>query len=235
VRYLKLALLLPAVLFLAATAWGQTLTSAGTVPKSDIVGSAHDLRTLLAPSGGTVPSYMLCNFCHIAHKTANTLQAYANAPSIYLWNHTLSSVTSYGVYSSPSFDALGTDIADLGGQETVSNLCLSCHDGTVAVNSFYQAQSGLTTTAVYVDPSATVNNLAQTHPVNFTYSAQLATAAGLVVPASTSSVDGGGVVPLFNGKMQCGTCHDPHNGTSHIFERPFPTQTSGTFCTYCHQ
>lgn len=232
-----MALLLPAILFVAGTAWGQTaptLTSAGTVPKSAIVGSAHDLRTLLAPTGSTTAaSYTLCNFCHIAHKTKGFDGA--GVPGIYLWNHTLSSVTSYGVYSSPSFNALNTDIADLGGQETVSNLCLSCHDGTVAINSFYQPVNGINTTATYVSVGATIQNLADTHPVNFTYNAAVATAAGLLVPASTSSVDGGGLVPLFAGKMQCGTCHDPHNGTSGIFERPFPTQASGTFCTYCHQ
>lgn len=230
-RFLKLTLLVPAVLFVAASAWGQT-----AIPKSDIVNSAHDLRATYQSA-----SYALCNFCHIVHKTAATLSTSPNAPSVYLWNHTLSSVASYGVYSSPTFDALGTDIADLGGQETVSNLCLSCHDGTVAVNSFYGGIGNSTYTGdipegtTFMPTDTTINNLTQTHPVNFTYNAAVANSAGMLVPASASSVDAAGLIPLFNGKLQCATCHDPHNGTSTIFERPFPTQTSGTFCTYCHQ
>ena len=79
-----------------------------------------------------------------------------------------------------------------------------------------------------------IKDLTNTHPINFTYNAALASAANLLAPASPTSVDGKGEVPLYGGKMQCGTCHDPHNGASGIFERNFPSQASGSFCTYCH-
>jgi hypothetical protein len=224
VRFMKIALLLPVAFFVAATAWGQTV-----IPKSAIVDSAHDMRVTF-----NAPSYSLCNFCHVVHKTASVLATYPNAPGALLWNHMLSNVSSYGVYSSASFDALGTDIADLGNQQTVSNLCLSCHDGTVAINSFYEPIRGVTTSPTFMPGDTRINDLTRTHPVNFTYNAALANAAHIRVPVSASSVDAAGDVPLFAGKMQCATCHDPHNGTSAIFERPFPEQASGTFCTYCH-
>src|SRR5579859_7605133 len=105
------------------------LASAGQVPKSDILGSAHDFKK--AYNGA---SYSLCNFCHIAHKFGSA----PTGPGYLLWNHTLSSVSSYGVYTSDSMRSTPTEI---GGQLTVSNLCLSCHDGTVAINSWYEAQS----------------------------------------------------------------------------------------------
>lgn len=197
-------------------------------PKSAIVNSAHDLRT----SMGTA-SYSLCNFCHIPHKFAS-VTAPAEAGPL-LWNHTLSKVTSYGVYTSDSFAGYATDITDLGtvATPTVSNLCLSCHDGTVAVDSWYSpVRSTQNTLTMPLD--RTVKDLTQQHPINFTYNAALATAAGMLTPASTTSVDGAGEIPLFNGKMQCATCHDPHNGASGILEQEFPTQTSGSFCTYCH-
>jgi hypothetical protein len=197
-------------------------------PKSAIVDSPHDLRATFQSA-----SYTLCSFCHVAHKTG----AAPEGPGYLLWNHTLSSVTTYGVYQSDSMKA--TDLTDLGGQLTVSNLCLSCHDGTVAVNSFYEPVGNATFDGNIPEDTTFVGNaiirdLSKTHPVNFTYNATVANAAGMLVPASSSSVDAAGEIPLFNSKMQCVTCHDPHNGESGIFEQNFPTQASGSFCTYCH-
>lgn len=198
------------------------------VGKSAIVGGPHDLRTEL--SGG---SYALCNYCHIAHKFSNVTAPATAGPL--LWNHTLSSKTTYGVYTSTTFSGYNTDITDLGSvaTPTVSNLCLSCHDGTIAIDSWYSAVRA-TQNSVFMPTDRTVTDLTQQHPVNFTYNAALANAAGLLVPASTTSVDGAGEIPLFEGKMQCATCHDPHNASG-IMTQAFPTQVSGTFCTYCHK
>jgi hypothetical protein len=216
-------------LLLPTLAWAKA-------PKSAIMNSAHDMRSQF-----TAASFTLCNFCHVAHKTvADTYPA--NVGPL-LWNHTLSSKATYGVYTSDTFSSYGTDIADLGplntGQYTVSNLCLSCHDGTVAVNSWY---APVTCANFQNCPEGTsfmpndrrITDLTNTHPVNFTYNANLANLAGILVPADTKSIDGKGEIPLFSGKMQCVTCHDPHNGKSGIFEQNFPSQASGTFCTYCH-
>ena len=198
------------------------------VGKSAIVGGPHDLRTLLSGA-----PYALCNYCHIAHKFSNVTAPATAGPL--LWNHTLSSKTVYGVYTSSTFSGYNTDITELGGAATptVSNLCLSCHDGTVAIDSWYSAVR-TTQNAVTMPADRAVTDLTQQHPVNFTYNAALANAAGLLVPASTTSVDGAGEIPLFEGKMQCATCHDPHNASG-IMTQAFPTQTSGTFCTYCHK
>jgi len=213
--------------------------------KSLIINSAHDLRAGFAQYGYN--TYALCNYCHIAHKVAASTYP-ANIGPL-LWNHTLSSVTAYGVYTSDIFQAYGTDIADLGplntGAYQTSNMCLSCHDGTVAIASFYdyadaQALNGKeygsgNTGFTFMPSDAVVKDLTNTHPVNFTYyNASWIPQAGVLAPANASSVDGAGAVPLENGKMQCWTCHDAHNGGSSIFEQNFPTQASGTFCTYCH-
>ncbi|MBA3914085.1 MAG: hypothetical protein H0X25_09595 [Acidobacteriales bacterium] len=222
-------------------------------PKSAITNTAHDLRNGVA--GGNqwkAASFTLCSFCHVAHKPGNPLipdpisgnLAPAKAGPL-LWAHQFSNQATYGVYTSDTFAGYGTDIADLGTGNTgattsVSNLCLSCHDGTIAVNSFYEAvtdstfRGSIPEGTVKITGSAVIFDMTQQHPVNFTYNAGLATAAGLLVPASVNSVDGAGEIPLFSGKMQCATCHDPHNGASSIFEQQFPTQASGSFCTYCH-
>jgi hypothetical protein len=214
-----------------------SMSFAARPSKNTMVNSLHDLRSTLKGA-----SFTLCNFCHVAHKTvADTYPSYIGP---LLWNHTLSAKTTYGVYTSGTFAAYGTDIADLGtlngaGYST-SNLCLSCHDGTIAVDSWYAPVTGssykpLPGNTFFMPTASTITDLTNTHPVNFTYyNAPWLSAAGVLAPANSSSVDGAGVIPLENGKMQCWTCHDAHNGASAIFEQNFPTQASGSFCTYCH-
>src|SRR5581483_3969896 len=143
--------------------------------KALLTNSMHDLRSTL---GGA--TFTLCNFCHVAHKTV--ADTYPSNIGPLLWNHTLSSATTYGVYTSNTFAAYGTDISDLGplnaGAYVSSNLCLSCHDGTVAVNSWYAPPACLPTYGpcpqgtTFVPNDARVTDLTNTHPVNFTYYGQ---------------------------------------------------------------
>ena len=56
---------------------------------------------------------------------------------------------------------------------------------------------------------------------------------GVVVPASTRWVDAGEDLPLFDGRMQCATCHDAHNGTPGPFMRRRDTGTA-SICVDCH-
>ena len=223
------ALVVAMVMCIAVSAY------AARAPKSAIFGSDHDFKT---DYNGA--SYTLCNFCHIAHKFGSA----PTGPSYLLWNHTLSNVASYGVYTSDSMRSTPTD---LGGQITVSNLCLSCHDGTVATNSWYEPQLGanfqpLPTNTDFMPEDHTTRDLSKQHPVNFVYpDATTAAAIGVLPAADQSSIDGNGNVPLFNGRMQCATCHDAHAGPSsgaHLFFRTFPSTaaqtTTGTFCVYCH-
>jgi hypothetical protein len=208
---------------------------AARAPKSAVFGSAHDFKTQL---GGA--SYTLCNFCHVAHKFGSA----PTGPGYLLWNHTLSTTASYGVYTS---DSMRSTPADLGGQLVVSNLCLSCHDGTVAINSWYEGQAAknfqpLPQGTLFMPDDMTVRDLTKQHPINFTYpDATTAAAIGIQPAADGNSIDGNGNVPLFQGKMQCATCHDPHAGPSagvSLFFRTFPStpaQTlTGSFCVYCH-
>ena len=222
-----------------------TASWAARAPKSAIKGSAHDfMHGVNADNSWNAASYALCSFCHIAHKFG-TAAASADVPGYLLWNHTLSTQT-YTVYSSPS---MVNPAEPLTGQMTVSNLCLSCHDGTVAINSFYEDISTANyqstigaQTAQYMMDDTTIDSsaLGKQHPINFLYpSSTDAANIGMRPAAATTSVDGNGNVPLYGGKMQCATCHDPHAGPpNHLFFRTFPAtaeQTStGSFCTYCH-
>lgn len=209
--------LLRAFLFLLACCAGPAL--AGT-----ITGSAHDFSAS-AWSGGRI-----CVACHTPHKSDTSI---TDAP---LWNHSNSTAT-YTLYSSPTLKA---SISQPGGG---SKLCLSCHDGTVAVNSF----GGVTGTTMISSANNIGTNLKASHPVGFTYDTALATANGsLHDPASKSVTIGSGTQTktgtiaatlLYGGKMECDSCHDVHNtfavgaaGTGLVKVDP----SGSKICLACH-
>lgn len=202
-----------------------------------ITGSKHDLSTT---GGGTIKSTNqteICVFCHTPHDAIKN----NNIP---LWNHTLSSVTTYGVYTSPTFDGAGT-VADLGAANNatnaaVSNLCLSCHDGTVAVNSLNNASNANPTSTFAGDGKIPVGStnlgsatdaLKNDHPVNFTYNPGTGAGLddGLVAAASLTGVK------LYSNKVQCASCHDPHTSadpSGKAFLRV--TMAGSQMCLKCH-
>jgi predicted CXXCH cytochrome family protein len=199
------------------------LTAARPGIGGTITGSLHDFTTK-AWSGGRI-----CVACHTPHKSDISV---TDAP---LWNHKNSTQT-YTLYASATMNATG-----IGQPSGLSKLCLSCHDGTVAVDSF----GGATGTTLI----SAVNNLgitlADDHPIGFTYNTALATADGSLFDPSTKSVTIGtgaqtktGTIAsllLFNGKMECSSCHDVHNtftvGTTGLTRI---AQAGSQICISCH-
>lgn len=196
-----------------------TLTSAVTllaiapalVQAAGISGTKHDLST--RGWGSTE----LCVFCHAPHNTDKTV---TDAP---LWNHKVTTA-SFAVYASPTLNAT------VGQPSSSSRLCLSCHDGTVALDSF----GGVTGTHTLTGTNLLGTDLVNDHPISFTYDATLAASdsGGLVVPVSASKVDAAGTVPLFAGKVECASCHQVHNSVNQPFLR-IPN-TGSALCLKCH-
>lgn len=211
--------------------------------KWQMVGGQHDLTSNAAGLNGAqtwttkvVAASSICSFCHTAHDNEGT------ADRTFLWAHELPA--AFGTpYSSPTLQASpGTSATSQTAQ------CLGCHDGSVAVSTggygmplvtedFSVAGVAKTSGGKLSDPALIVP-LSRTHPVSFAYDSTLAAKHQLRIPANTTSVDGFGIVPLFNGNMECATCHDPHKKTG-IMRRQFPTgatqdNATGSFCLYCH-
>jgi len=200
------------------------LVAARTGTAGTLAGSSHDFSTAGWNTGGKV-----CVTCHVPHKSDTTV---ADAP---LWNHTLST-QSYTLYTSPTLKAV---IGQPGGN---SKLCLSCHDGTIAVNSF----GGVTGTTMISAANNLGTTLKDDHPIGFTYDTALATAKGSMFDPATKTVTIGSsptktgtiaAVMLFGGKMECSSCHDVHNtfavgakGTGMV-----TMDTAGSkICVACH-
>ncbi len=81
-----------------------------------------------------------------------------------------------------------------------------------------------------VMPAGTSNigaDLTDDHPVNFRYDAAL-------FAADNSLHDPSGLtgVRLFNGFIQCASCHDPHESTNSTFLRV--DNTGSALCLKCH-
>ncbi len=172
-----------------------------------ITGTAHDL------SGRAWGTNEICIFCHTPHNAAATLLA----P---LWNHG-SSAATYTVYSSSTLNAVPGQPAG------TSKACLSCHDGSVALDT-YGTRTG---TNMISGTAALGTDLSNDHPVSFTYDAALATAdGGLVTPASTSLVVTG--IPLYTSKVECASCHSVHDNANGNFLRN--TNAASALCLKCH-
>lgn len=188
-----------------------------------VVGSDHDLR-----SWGSNDD--VCGYCHFPH------QATAAAGQDPLWNHTLQVTASYGVYGSDTMNAAPTDIGGQAvGSASVSFLCMSCHDGTVAIQSLYKTPHSAPSGTDTITGSALIGtDMSDDHPINFTYDTALATADGdLVSPSSSMAVDAAGEIPLFGGTVQCASCHDPHDNNNEPFLRK--TNVASALCSSCHQ
>lgn len=77
------------------------------------------------------------------------------------------------------------------------------------------------------------------HPISFTYDAALASADGTLNTPGASSIGG---LPLWNGKVECVTCHDPHinyidntpGGNSAYTPFLRKTMSSSSLCFTCH-
>jgi predicted CXXCH cytochrome family protein len=190
------------------------LALAGAVPAA-ITGSAHDFSTANWNFTGEI-----CQPCHTPHDAGLSV---SGSP---LWNHQVTSAT-FQLYASPTFEGAAT-IAQPSG---TSKLCLSCHDGTVALDSSGGFAGGK---SFMFSPLGT--DLRGSHPISFTYDSGLAeTDKGLYNPAIKTSGLGGtiGVDLLHEGKLECSSCHDVHNasGEDYLLVK---SNAGSALCLTCH-
>ena len=187
---------------------------ASNMALAQITGTAHDF------SGDGFSGGEICVVCHAPH---NNIANVAGAP---LWNHEVT-VATFTVYTSDSLDA--TDITQPDGQ---SKLCLSCHDGTVAVDNF----GGTTDGTTFVTGGALLDtNLGNDHPISFTYDSTLATLDGGLEDPSTANSGLGSTIDadmLFGGSLECASCHDVHDNTIGPFLRI--SNAGSALCLTCH-
>jgi Doubled CXXCH motif (Paired_CXXCH_1) len=228
------------------------------VAQATIIGSTHDFSssgTAGAQSqmgiatfvwGGETNTYQNpCQVCHIPHKAA--LPSAANAP---LWNHAVATnaTTKYVTYDqagSATFNSLGLGALTLGS----SVACLSCHDGSIAINQSYgkttfNGNGGVGTNApsfaieVYNPGDGKFDSggtyLTRMHPIGVSYSAAAAADPDLNPVASLPYAQ---MLKGISKSVECASCHDIHRtiGASATVSHDLIVDLNGgQLCLTCH-
>ena len=237
---------------------------------NSIEGSRHDLTSFNMRGYGTETGPMtgatfndykqVCVYCHTPHSQNST------AP---LWNRQLPELTGYQMYTSPNFDSEAHSAPD-----GVSLACLSCHDGTVAVDAVIEKPEFHEDVGTHyrmsleggagTDSCGKCHNLAEgvyggiggahdatiryltkdlrdDHPVSIAFPS-FDLDPGFNQPP-IEKADGGrtfpnGIQTFAGDKVQCASCHDPHDPDEQNTEGRDPflrtSNKNSALCLTCH-
>jgi predicted CXXCH cytochrome family protein len=191
--------------------------SGGSAFSQSVVNTVHNLSVSGPGTVRAVSETEVCLFCHTPHQSK---------PASPLWNRQDPGVT-YVLYNSSTAQAM------TGQPDGSSILCLSCHDGTIALgNVLNRTADILMTGGITRMPPGNKNlttDLSDDHPVSFLYNSALAASDGQLKDPSEVLFP----VTLENGRLQCTSCHDPHRDIYGSF-LVVSNQFSG-LCSKCHE
>lgn len=164
----------------------------------------------------------ICVFCHTPHHSNAVMP---------LWSRDLSDQT-YVLYKPVSM------VATLQQPRGASRLCLSCHDGTIALGLLshgrvldpnLKAFSDMPAIQAETDPRKNPNlgtDLSDDHPISFVYTPK----PELVNPAALDPV----IKLEQETYLECTSCHNPHNNRNGNFLVANTDLQRDALCTMCH-
>lgn len=227
--------------------------STQAIARTLIKDTRHNLSNWGSYNVRAVSETQVCIFCHAPHNADST-----QAP---LWNHEDTTNNSFGMASSTYMNPGNTYGGDatFDNQPTgISKKCLSCHDGTVAIGSTTN-NGTIEMTGSNIDiatgklkssaPGNLGNDLSKGHIISFQYT------DNLVTWLNDAARYGSGRFNTFNDpdtpkmldktrRMQCHTCHDPHNdwcndpaskiGKDPLWRLECNAAGNGSVCEKCH-
>jgi predicted CXXCH cytochrome family protein len=175
----------------------------------------------------------ICIFCHTPHNAS---------PGAPLWNHVVSPFTDYINYWSPTLKSYAS-AEDAPPIDGFSKLCLSCHDGTVALGALINRGETVETVPDFLTFGMSGyigTDLSGGHPISIIFDQALANARNadpellqLNWPITDKDVK---LYATQGGKgVQCTSCHDPHGGKGESGAPPFwHKKTYDEVCLVCH-
>jgi len=164
-----------------------------------------------------------CTFCHAPHSGLGGVSG--------LWSQTLSQA-NYTPYTSTTYHETGNTKPPLG---VTSSLCLSCHDGTVAVGqSVPYGRVQMTGSLAQGDSFGT--NLTSSHPFSLVLPMKDAPDLVQSLVSQGKTNDPLQKVKLINGNIECISCHNPHVQNTDQVAQGFLVRdsSSGQMCLACH-
>ena len=193
-----------------------TIAAVGLADES-IVNSKHDLSVRGPGPIRAVYETEVCVFCHVPHNAA---------PQTPLWNRENPRV-HYNIYDSSTTDAR------IDQPSGPSKMCLSCHDGSMALGNVLSrpASAPIVMTARTMPPGHgdLSFDLSDDHPIGFHYDRALANTDWQVRAPELVTRD----LPMGpHNEVHCSTCHDPHNNQLGDFLRI--SDQMSAICTTCH-
>jgi len=198
-----------------------------------VVNTVHNLSASGPGEIRALDETEVCKFCHIPHSAAVPQQ---------LWARRLSDAQ----YQVPEIRQGGQTRMSAPQPDGSSRLCLSCHDGTVALGDIggrprrIGMAGGERLSPGHKGYIGT--DLSGSHPISFVIPDQDPDVTGessdmALRPLSVIRADPD--VPIDNkGKMQCTTCHDPHTDRHYqkdVVPRFWVKPSVQEVCLTCHQ
>jgi predicted CXXCH cytochrome family protein len=177
-----------------------------------IIGTKHNLSFSGPGEIRALTEDRICVFCHTPHNAS---------PYTPLWNRAIKP-QNYTLYQSSSLSAMPWQPSG------PTRLCLSCHDGSIALGEVLKPAGGLEMNNELVSARRSYigTNISDDHPVSFHYYDSLPNPElSPVLPA--------GLHFYGEGDIHCTTCHDPHddsNGKFLVKDNRF-----SALCLTCHE
>jgi hypothetical protein len=205
-----------------ATGTLMTLTA-----RAGILGSPHDFSSQSWNTDPADPA-TVCSTCHTPH--------HADSSVVPLWSHQ-TTATTFKMYNNANVAVANLQATVDAQPAGPSKACLSCHDGTVAINTYGGANLSARIThgsPVYITNSANVTaeavgDLTHSHPISLSFTPSIVGSganqdkwlynpnttpvltpdSGTFVPGNDMTING--FLLGGNNRLECTSCHDVHN------------------------
>lgn len=208
------------------------LAGGAAAQQRSVLGTVHNLSVSGPGAIRSVEEREVCKFCHIPHNAA--------APEA-LWGHAL----SRSDYRTADLRRGRPDRQAAPQPDGSSRLCLSCHDGTVALGDINGGNKPIRMAGADRLGPGTAGfigtDLSGSHPVSF---AVRDDPAGLDLTDADIGLKPLGAIRTDRDvrldaadRMQCTTCHDPHSDANYVagkVPRFWVKPTIDEVCNTCH-
>jgi len=211
------------------------------------MGGVRDADGKLIQSGVAFSDYgYSCVYCHIPPEEASAVPA--DFGGIDGWNRYVPTLSNYQLYDSVNLDNKTS------GPNPISMLCLSCHDGTMAIDMVVFKPATFdpaTDDAMHMrlNPENNIEScgichngeiahditvkvlgtdLRNDHPISMRYAGLGFEDADFRPPDNPDGFNNG--VKLYNGQVECMTCHNVHDPSRELLLRA----NAEVLCFTCH-